>query len=76
MSPIGDGDLYRQAAYAVPSPTVVTTRQVPISCEVCKGRGHRPEDPDDDDAEWIRCQPCDGKGWLMVTETTTTRVST
>lgn len=53
----------------------VTTRQVPIPCAVCQGRGcvKDPSDFDNEDAEWIRCKPCDGKGWLMVTETITER---
>ncbi len=58
-----------------PAPAIVTvtTRNVPVLCGVCKGYGNRPELPDEPDTEWIKCQPCDGKGWLFVTETTTTR---
>ncbi len=60
-----------------PPPTrtvIVTTRQVPIPCAVCERVGSRPDPCDDgEDAAFIECDACDGKGWLMVTETTTTR---
>lgn len=56
-------------------PTTVTSRTVPVPCAVCDRKGYRPElgVPDDPDAEWLQCDACDGKGWLMVTETITTR---
>jgi hypothetical protein len=73
----GPGTSGPDPIYPKPAPvpmTVVTTRSVPVSCEVCKGRGVRtlnPEDPDD----WGPCDACESRGWLRVTETTTTRLA-
>jgi hypothetical protein len=65
-----------QALRTTPTATVtVTTRQVPVSCEVCAGRGYRPEMPDDPDGEWKQCDACQTKGWLTVTETRTERTN-
>ena len=54
----------------------VTTRQVHVWCEPCKGRGWRStpfeeENPDDEGQE---CDSCKGKGWYSVTETTTIKL--
>ena len=59
-----------------PSPFIVTTRQVPVPCAVCDKRGWRPTpfEEDNPEDEGQQCDACAGKGWLMVTETTTTRV--
>ncbi len=60
--------------FGVPRPmTIVTTRPVPLPGGVCGRRGSVPELPDEPEGEWLECKPCAGKGWLMVTETTTTR---
>jgi DnaJ-class molecular chaperone len=55
----------------VPPPAVVTftTRQIPVGCAVCGGSGRRVVFGVDGP-----CAPCSGKGWLWVTETTTTRL--
>lgn len=76
MAPLGEPTSW----YGLPPPpptaaVSVTTRQVPVRCGVCRGGYVRdPADIANDDAEWVRCDACDGKGWLMVTETTTTRI--
>lgn len=59
--------------YAVPK-TVVTTRQVPMTCGVCNGQRYVPELPDDPECDYmIKCEPCDAKGWLWITENVTER---
>lgn len=44
-----------------------TSRYVPTSCLVCLGTGKRHPYGFE-----VDCEPCAGKGWLYVTETTTT----
>lgn len=59
-----------------PAASSVTTRMVPTPCAVCDRKGFRPDPSDDsEDAEWIKCDACDGKGWSNVIETTTTRLT-
>lgn len=55
----------------LPLPVTVTQRRVPVPCEVCKQRGYVPEDVDEPDGDWKQCEACEGKGWLVVSETIT-----
>ena len=59
----------------IAAPQSVTTRSVPVPCEVCEKAGWRPTpfEEDNPEDEGMKCDACNGKGWLMVVETARTR---